>query len=627
MTAFHRFALVVLSCWLGGAAHAQSPLYLLHYQSPGVRDPLIAQRALVADLGCRGVARLSAAQLAQVGSQAALLPLPEPAPGQRYAALFARDGVLPDARGLAVVVDDGELLVVAGDEASLRAARQPGVFAGGVQLLDLDTAYVPASFTAPVGVDAADPRIAALVAQVSTANMNAHIAALSAILTRRADQTQNAQAVTYLQTQLAAIPGVTVSVQNFRAGYGPNVIAELPGQELPDEIVLVGAHFDSYAGSGQARAPGADDNASGTATVLEIARLLAPLPLRRTVRFCWWNAEEFGLYGSDAYARAMRAANANLVAYLNADMNAYRANGDARDLDFILNNSSTALIQYLTTVSQTYVPTLPVVTGSLGGGSSDHASFFAQGYPAVFYFEDASQYSPFIHSANDTQAQSTNDMTLATLITQSMLAGMGELAQPLDVPAFTLDVSSGPTVGGTAVTATGTDLGSVADVLVGGVSVPFAFAGGSIAFATPVVRDAGPAAVELHNAAGLGNATFSFAVTTPPTLRLPATLQLGQGCTAAVGATPSWLALALASAVPGITATPFGNLGIGGGDLGNVTALAFLTLSSSGGTATFGLAAPNLPALSGLSLGFQVLVFDASLQSLATTNAASLTLQ
>ena len=405
------------------------------------------------------------------------------------------------------------------------------------------------------------------------------------------------------------------------------MIAELVGRQRPDEIVIVGAHFDSYAGSGQARAPGADDNASGTASVLEIARLLAPLPLRRTVRFGFWNAEEFGLYGSAAYAQAMRTANANVIAYLNTDMNAYRDPSDARDLDFVLNNSTTSLVQYLTAVSQTYVPSLPVVTGSLGGGSSDHASFFAQGYPAVFYFEDASRYSPYIHSANDTQAQSTNDMTLATLITQSVLAGMGDLAQPLDVPAFTLNIAAGPTVGGTAVVATGTDLRSVSAVRVGGVVVPFTPATGSIAFTTPVMRDAGTVDVEIVNAAGAGRAPFAFAPTSPPALRLQPILLLGQGCSGAIGSNPGWFALTLFSLVPGPTALPLGSLGIGGGNLANVAGLEFGALSASGGTRTFALQAPNNPGLSGLSLHFQVVTMDGAVQQLLPTNVATLTVQ
>lgn len=606
---------------------AQAPLFLVRYGDASLRDTLLERGALVEDLGSRGIARLPAALQQQCrGLGAVLLPLPSPPPGERCALLFAR-GLRPDPQGLAVLADDGDLLVVAGSEGALRAARRPGLLDGGVRRLDLDRTCAPSRFVPPAGSDLPDPRLQALVAQVSTANLTAHIAALAAIHTRRADQPQNAQAVAWLQAYLAQFPGLAVTLQPFRSGHGPNVIAELRGRERPDELVLVGAHLDSYAGSGQAVAPGADDNASGCASVLELVRLLARLPLRRTVRFCCWNSEEFGLYGSAAYAQALRSANANVIAYLNTDMNAFRQSGDARDLDFVLDNSTTALVQYLTAVSQTYVPSLPVVTGHLGGGSSDHASFFAQGFPAVFYFEDASSYSPYIHSANDTPGLSTNDMQLATLITQSLLAGVGDLAQPLDAPGFQLDVGSGPTVGGTAVLASGSDLRAASAVRVGGIAVPFTAGANGVAFATPMLAAAGSVLVEIDNPAGTGTAPFTAVPTSPPALRLPATLAPGTAGSGAVGGNPGWFALTLVSAVPGPTQLPQGALGIGGGSLGNVLTFEFAPLSASGGTRALALAVPANPGLSGLALQFQAVTVDAGVQQLLPTNVATLTVQ
>jgi leucyl aminopeptidase len=613
---------------LGQSTIGQEPLHVVGYaQDPSLRELLVEQRALCADLGERGVARLSDALLVHCRTRGATCtPLVEPPAGQRLAVLFARTGT-PDAAGLRVVARDGEVLFVLATPTALAAAKRPGIYAGGVQVLDTDDTYAPTVFVPPPGVDNPDPIVAGLVAQVQQANLSSHITALSAIQTRRADQPQNAQAVTYLQSQLAAIPGMVVTLDHFNSGVGPNVIGELPGREASTTIVMIGAHFDSYAGSGQTRSPGADDNASGTASVLEIARILASVPLRRTVRFGFWNAEEFGLWGSNAYAAAAQASNTNILAYLNADMNGYRASGDARDLDFVLNDSTPSLVTYLTQVSTTYVPSLPVVTGTLGGGTSDHRSFSQRGFPAVFYFEDAGQYSPYIHTSNDTLGQSVNDLTLSTQITQSMLAGMAELAQPLAAPGFTLNTVGGPTVGGTALFASGTDLQSVSAARVGGVPVPFTIAAGGISLVTPVAADVGAVDVEFDNPAGTGQATFTYALTSPPALRLPAGAPIGTAVQGAIGGDVGHWAVTLVSLFPGPTPLPLVVLGIGGGNPGSLLTHDLGPLSPGGATRTFAFQVPAIPALGGLVLHWQALTADLALQGLTTTNAVVLTVQ
>lgn len=102
-------------------------------------------------------------------------------------------------------------------------------------------------------------------------------------------------------------------------GTGHNVVAELPGTTRADEIYIVGAHYDSYAFNPPA--PGADDNASGVAAVLTIAGVLAPWPSEATIRFIAFDREEWGLYGSRAYAEAH--VHENLRAMINLDAISY----------------------------------------------------------------------------------------------------------------------------------------------------------------------------------------------------------------------------------------------------------------------------------------------------------------
>src|SRR5207245_2692363 len=95
-----------------------------------------------------------------------------------------------------------------------------------------------------------------------------------------------------------------------------NTVATLAGTD-PNRVLVVSGHLDSRgtdAFNGVVDAPGADDDASGVAAVLELARLLAPQQLRATVVFMAVSGEEQGLYGSRHWAQAARAQNRNIEA-------------------------------------------------------------------------------------------------------------------------------------------------------------------------------------------------------------------------------------------------------------------------------------------------------------------------
>jgi len=275
----------------------------------------------------------------------------------------------------------------------------------------------------------ADPQIAALVSQVNKSNLQATVTHLASYQTRRSDQAVAHQAKDWLVQQFQAIPGLSVSTDTFNASYTPNIIATYAGATHPERLVVLGAHYDSIAGG--ALAPGADDNASGSAGILEVARLLPQLQYENTVRLVLFSAEEFGLIGSAADAADLANAGADVVAMLNMDMNAYRAAGDTLDLDLVTNNTDPNLNQFLIDVTSAYLPGLPVNTGSLGGGTSDHQSYQTRGFPSAFFFEDLGSYSPYIHSSSDTVGLSANDFDLAQAIVRSFLAGAATLAAPL----------------------------------------------------------------------------------------------------------------------------------------------------------------------------------------------------
>jgi Zn-dependent M28 family amino/carboxypeptidase len=111
--------------------------------------------------------------------------------------------------------------------------------------------------------------------------------------------------------------GFTVERHDY--GTGVNVIGVRMGSATPAERVLIGAHYDHIEGC-----PGADDNASGVAGVLEAARVLSMASYARTLVVACWDEEERGLIGSEAYAARARAASETIVDYFNFEMIGYK---------------------------------------------------------------------------------------------------------------------------------------------------------------------------------------------------------------------------------------------------------------------------------------------------------------
>jgi hypothetical protein len=175
---------------------------------------------------------------------------------------------------------------------------------------------------------------------------------------------------------------VSVAVQN-RQARAANVVADLPGRSS-GRVVLLGAHLDSVANG-----PGINDNGSGSALVLEIARQARRLRARPALglRFAWWGAEELGLHGSTAYVRGLPAAErGRLAAVLNFDMV-----GSPNFARFVYDAAGQpAGSQRIEDAFRAYFAgrRLPVVDVGLGG-ASDHAPFANAGIPVGGLFTGA----------------------------------------------------------------------------------------------------------------------------------------------------------------------------------------------------------------------------------------------
>ena len=217
-------------------------------------------------------------------------------------------------------------------------------------------------------------------------------------------------------------------------GGQPSVILTIQGTDLADEIVVLGGHLDSISNSGWGEnmdAPGADDDASGIATLTEVLRIAMAEGYRprRTVMFMGYAAEEVGLRGSRAIAQRFAGEGRNVVGVLQMDMTNYRSPGSTTDIRVMTDNSHPQLVQFLRDLFDAYLAPLGYTRGesSCGYACSDHASWTQAGFPAAMY--DEGPFFPLLHTPHDTMEQVGGTAQHATIIARLGLAFMGELGQ------------------------------------------------------------------------------------------------------------------------------------------------------------------------------------------------------
>ncbi|WP_202868721.1 M28 family metallopeptidase [Kribbella antibiotica] len=246
-----------------------------------------------------------------------------------------------------------------------------------------------------------DPVAAALVGQLDLASYQAEVTWLASLPTRHSHSASFVTAVEHAEQQMVAL-GYQTKRQSITVGTKPsqNLIGERAG--TTNSVVLITAHLDSInlTGGANAPAPGADDNASGAAGVLELGRVLASTSWRHGIRLILFGGEEEGLYGSKQYVAALPPAErARIRAVLNLDMIASK-NGPTPTVLLEGAPVSQSLITDLATAAATY--TGLTVETSLSPFASDHVPFITAGIPAVLTIEGSDSANTHIHSANDT---------------------------------------------------------------------------------------------------------------------------------------------------------------------------------------------------------------------------------
>jgi hypothetical protein len=273
----------------------------------------------------------------------------------------------------------------------------------------------------------------------------------------------NLETQLYLADAFAGM-GLSVAIQ----GTYKNVVAELPGTRTPDSIYIVGAHYDSLVRD-DAAYPGGDDNASGTAGVLEAARVLSRLSFESTIRFIGFNAEEDWMKGSNDYVDNIVLAKDEYIAgMINLDM-ILRPDWDsdfteAEDLDLGTLDSIPCLewASAFISAADTYVPSLiidPNTPYHDSWDAGDQGPFIQAGIPAIMVMENTiseiwyDRSNAYYHNpgdasdglANDPFSPSgvTYDYRFASDVVRATVATIAQAAVVIPEPATVLLVGLG----------------------------------------------------------------------------------------------------------------------------------------------------------------------------------------
>lgn len=237
-----------------------------------------------------------------------------------------------------------------------------------------------------------------------------------------------------------------------------NVQARQTGVTQPEREFLLTAHLDSTSPSADTLAPGADDNASGTAGVLATARILEEYEFGCSLRYVLFTGEEQGMVGSAAYAQEVaNTPGLQVEGVLNLDMIAYNSPASDPTLELHVRTGNAGDLQiagFFQQVVSTYSLDLTPVIIQPGSNSSDHASFWNQSIPAVLAIEDWSDHTPSYHTTAD--RLSTLNMPYFTEFTRAAVGTLAHLGCLLDdgvLRGKVTDASSSAALSGASVKA------------------------------------------------------------------------------------------------------------------------------------------------------------------------------
>jgi hypothetical protein len=312
-------------------------------------------------------------------------------------------GELPQADGIVVHGDHEGVFLVSGDPAVVRGLAQKGCAV--IPLDDLPEMPRPVARDW-IWIDTPDPDIEAMVAQVNWTGVSDKIQRLVDYGTRYSFAANHNDVAESLRDAFDSF-GLQTTMRsfNFMGATMWNVEATQTGTTYPNSYVIICGHFDSLSENPMDSAPGADDNATGTAAVLTAAEILSQHTFDYSIRYICFSGEEQGLVGSYYYASWARMNDLDIVGVLNFDMLGYWEPGVEKDLEIETNQASQWLAEAVVNATDLYTDTpykLHVYDWAWWG---DHFWFWMMGYPGVNHEESWDwgdpDFNPHYHSSTD----------------------------------------------------------------------------------------------------------------------------------------------------------------------------------------------------------------------------------
>ncbi|MFZ4712943.1 MAG: M28 family metallopeptidase [Bacteriovoracaceae bacterium] len=255
-----------------------------------------------------------------------------------------------------------------------------------------------------------------MVDEASKENIKFSVEKLSSYKTRYAGSSENQQATLWIENKFKELGYETKQIC-YKAG-ACSVLAEKKPEIVNNDVILVVAHFDSV---GKLFA-GADDNGSGTASLLEMARVLSNKKLKKTLRFLATNGEEINLLGAANYSSLLQSEGTikKLKLVINMDMVGYNSNGI---VELETNKEYETLANWFAQLAADYTTLKSKIT--LGAWGSDHVPFLEKGISTILTIEDWSTKTPCYHkecdkpdTVNYAYAREITKLNLAAVLTK-----------------------------------------------------------------------------------------------------------------------------------------------------------------------------------------------------------------
>ncbi|KAI0070534.1 Zn-dependent exopeptidase [Panus rudis PR-1116 ss-1] len=316
------------------------------------------------------------------------------------------------AQGLRLLsIEEGAVPVWKSEDEKLELMRKGTKFFDVTEVYELEQSLPKgkapaATYPAPSHQSAVN----AILSTLSVSNMQSNLNTLSAFNNRYYKSSTGRDASDWILNKVKSYASgrSDITVNPFTHSWTQySVIAKIPGTKASSPVTIIGAHLDSINLNSptSGRAPGSDDDGTGTVNLLEAFRALIDAGFKPStpVEFHWYSGEEGGLLGSQAIASNYKQAGTQVKAFMELDMSGYFAPGSkeviALESDYVddgLNTFLKSLIGSYSTLGWTY-------DTPCGYACSDHASWNKQGYPTSFPFEAVTgDDNPNIHSASDT---------------------------------------------------------------------------------------------------------------------------------------------------------------------------------------------------------------------------------